>query len=87
MRIWVRSLASLSGLRIQRCPELWCGLQMWLGSQIAVAWHWAAAAALIQPLAWEPPYAAGVALKSKRINPFTKYLSSHSIIWLQTVGK
>jgi len=25
------------------------------------------AAAPIQPLAWEPPYAAGTALKSKRI--------------------
>ena len=32
----VQSLASLSGLRIWRC-ELWCRLQMWLGSCIAVA--------------------------------------------------
>ena len=29
-------------------------------------WHRQAAAAPIQPLAWEPPYAAGVALKSKK---------------------
>ena len=29
--------ASLSGLRILRCHELWCRLQMWLGSQAAVA--------------------------------------------------
>ena len=28
-------------------------------------WHWLAAAATIGPLAWEPPYAPGVALKSK----------------------
>ena len=30
-------LASLSGLRIQRCRELWCWLQMRLGSCVAVA--------------------------------------------------
>ena len=32
-----RSLASLSGLRIQRCRELWCRSQMQLGSSIVVA--------------------------------------------------
>ena len=37
MRFRVRSLASLSGLRIQRCRELWCRSQMWLGSGFAVA--------------------------------------------------
>ena len=36
-RLQVRSLASLSGLRIQRCRELWCRWQMHLGSCIAVA--------------------------------------------------
>ena len=35
-RMWVRYLASLSGLRIQRCSELWCRSQMWLRSSIAV---------------------------------------------------
>ena len=37
-----------------------CGLDMmllWL-------WHKPAAAALIRPVAWEPPYATGAALKS-----------------------
>ena len=34
-------------------------LQLWLGP---------AAVALIQPLAWEPPYAAGADLKSKNKN-------------------
>ena len=29
-------------------------------------WHRPAAVALIRPLAWEPPYAAGAALKSKK---------------------
>ena len=27
----------LSGLRIWRCPELWCTSQTWLGSAVAVA--------------------------------------------------
>ena len=37
MRTLVRSLASLSGLRIQHCYELWCRLKTWLGSSVAVA--------------------------------------------------
>ena len=36
MRARVRSLALLSGLRIQRC-ELWCGSQTWPRSAMAVA--------------------------------------------------
>ena len=57
MRTWVQSLASLSGLRIWHCRELWYRLQMWLRSGVAVA----LATALIRPLAWEPPYAVGAA--------------------------
>ena len=41
MRLWVRSLTLLSGLRIQRCYELWCKSQTWLGSSVAVAVEWA----------------------------------------------
>ena len=37
MRLWVWFLAFLSGLRIRCCHELWCRLQTWLGSGIAVA--------------------------------------------------
>ena len=37
MRMWVLPLASLSGLRIWCCYELWYRLQMQLGSDIAVA--------------------------------------------------
>ena len=37
MRMQVRSLASLSGLRIWRCHDLWCRLQTLLRSCIAVA--------------------------------------------------
>ena len=79
MRMWVRSLVSLSGLRLQHCCELWCGSQMWLGSCVAVSCgivcrHGSdlvllscrpAAVALIRPLVWEPPCATGVALKRR----------------------
>ena len=37
MRMRVRSLASLNGLRIQHCLELWCRLQMQFKCCIAVA--------------------------------------------------
>ena len=36
-RLQVQSLASLSGLRIRHCGELWCRLQTQLRSGIAVA--------------------------------------------------
>ena len=35
MRVW--SLASRSGLRIWRGREVWCRLQVWMGSGVAVA--------------------------------------------------
>ena len=37
MRLRVQSLASLSGLRIRYCRELWCSSQTWLRSGVAVA--------------------------------------------------
>ena len=37
MRTQVPSLASLSGLTIQSCCELWCRLQTLLGSGVGVA--------------------------------------------------
>ena len=37
MRLQVRSLASLSGLRIWCCRELWCRSQTWLRSHVAGA--------------------------------------------------
>ena len=37
MNLRVQSLASLSGLRIPSCCELWYSLQTWLGSDVAVA--------------------------------------------------
>ena len=43
------------------------GLAQWIKDP-ALLWLWCRweAAALIQPLAWELPYAAGLALKSKK---------------------
>ena len=69
MRLQVRSLASLSGLRIWRCHELWCRCS----SDPMLLWLWCrpAAEALIGPLAWELPYAAGTALKSRYIHTYT----------------
>ena len=42
------------------------GLAQWV-KDLVLLWLWyrLAAAALIHPLAWEPPYAAGAALKRK----------------------
>ena len=65
MRMQVQSLTLLSGLRIQYCHKLRrCSLDL------ALLWLWCrvSAAAPIQPLARELPYAAGAALKSKQTN-------------------
>ena len=47
-----------------------CGVGHRLGLDLALLWLWRrpAAVALIRPLAWEPPYATGVVLKSKNKN-------------------
>ena len=57
MRTQVRSVASLSGLRIRRCHELWCGPRGSSDLVLLWLWHRPVATALIQPLAWELPYA------------------------------
>ena len=62
MRLRVRSLASLSGLRTQ-C-ELWYRWKTKLN--LALLWLWPAAVAPIRPLAWEHPYTAGVTLKRQK---------------------
>ena len=64
MRLQVRSLASLNGLRIQGCHELWYSLQTRLGSAWLWLWRGPEAIALIRPLAWEPPFF--VALKRQK---------------------
>ena len=47
-------MSSGAGHKLSSAPAL-----LWL-------WHRSAAAALIQPLAWDPPYAIGAALKSQK---------------------
>ena len=66
MRTQVWSLASLSGLRIRRCCELCC-VGCRCGSDLVWLRLWCrlAAAAPIQSLVWELPYATGVALKNE----------------------
>ena len=50
MRMRVRTLASLSELRIQHCYELWCRSQTQLRSQVGLwLWHKPAAAAQLDP--------------------------------------
>ena len=61
MRTRVHSLALLSGLTIRHCHDLWCRSE--IGADPLLLWHRLAAPALIPPLAWEPPYAMGAALK------------------------
>ena len=80
MKLWVRSLALLSGLSIRRCHELWCRLQTQLNPMLLWLWHWLVATAPIGPLTWEPPYVAGVAQemakrqKKKREEKYCKYI-------------
>ena len=67
MRLWVWSLASLSGLRIWLCCDLWCRMQMWLGSHVAVALARLVATAPIRPLCHGCDPRKGQKKKKKRI--------------------
>ena len=80
MKLRVRSLALPSGSRIWHCRELWCRSETWLGSGVEGLWYRLAAATAVGFLAWEPPYAKGVALKSqkKKKNSFCGF-SFHSL--------
>ena len=74
MRMWAQSLASLSGLSESSGVGCRCGSD----PALLGLWCRLAAASLIQPLAWEIPYAVGAALKKKkkrkRKNPRTSEL-------------
>ena len=45
-----------------------CGVALRRSSDLALLWLWCrpAATALTRPLAWEPPYATGAALKRQK---------------------
>ena len=65
-----------------------CGVSHRHGSDLVWLWLWCrqAAVALIRCLAWEPPYAMGAALKSKK-NPttFEKYIADRALNFLTLV--
>lgn len=67
MRMQVRYLTSLSGLRSGDAVSC-TGVGRRCCSDPMLLWLWyrLAAAALIRPLAWKLPYAAGVALKKEK---------------------
>ena len=56
-----------------------CGVGRRCGLDLALLWLWCrpAAAALIRPLAWEPPYATGAALKRQKTKKIVRL-----IIWM-----
>ena len=60
-----------------------CGVGLRFDSDLALLWLWCrqAATAPIRPLAWEPPYATGAALKK------TKQNNSYLFIPLQKSGE
>ena len=66
MKLQVQSLALLSGLRVWHCRS--CGVGHRCGLDLALLWLWhkPAATALFRPLAWEPPFATGAALKGQK---------------------
>ena len=80
MRLRVRSLASLSGV------AMCCGVGRRGGSDPTFQWLWcrSVAVAPIQPLAWELPYAAGEALKSKKKKKKKKNPPSSPCVLLTT---
>ena len=57
-----------------------CGVGCRVGLDLALLWLWSRLEemALIQPLAWEPPYAFGVALKRQKRQEKKKDLHSDS---------
>ena len=65
----VRSLASVSGLRIEHCYKLWGRLQTPQGPVLLWLWCRPAAAVPIQPLSWELPYVMDVATNKNWENP------------------
>lgn len=66
MRLWVLSLASLSGLGIWRCVSCVTVCRRRLDPALLWLWHRLAAVALIWPLAWELSHATGLAKKQTK---------------------
>ena len=59
-----------------------CGVGRRRGSDPTLLWRWPVATALIRPLAWEPPYAAGAAQEiAKRQNKKTNKQTKRNGQW------
>ena len=83
MRFQVRSLALPSGIRVRRCHELWCRSQTRFGSGVACGsgeGQWLQL--WLDPLAWAPPYVAGVALKRQKKKTTAELIVYFQDIWL-----
>ena len=63
MRFRVRSLASLSGLRIRAAVSCGISRRCGLDPTLLCLWHRLEATDPIGPLVWEPPCASGAALE------------------------
>ena len=64
-----------------------CGVGHRWGSDLVLLWLWCKLAAVlsIRPLAWEPPCAAGMALKSKKKEKKKENLFQTN--WYQTISE
>ena len=60
-----------------------CGVGRRHGSDLALLWLWRRLAAIapIQPPAWEPPYAAGEAIKRKKKKKRKEKRKESSSLW------
>ena len=76
-RLRVPSLVSLSGLRIQRCHELWCRSQTRLRSGIAVATAWADSYSSNQTLSLGTSICHGCGPKKKKERNFRSKSSQY----------
>ena len=61
-----------------------CGVGRGHGLDLALLWLWCrlAAVALTRPLAWEPPYAVGAALKRQK----TKKKKNSTLVFYDSAG-
>ena len=66
-----------------------CGVGRRRGSDPALLWLWCrpAATTLIRPLAWDPPYAMGVALKRQKIKKIKLRISEKLANEINNSGK
>ena len=81
MQVWFT--ASISGLRIRHCRELWCSLRTPLGSWVAMAVARPAAVAPMWPPARETPHAIGVAKERKKAPVDLPYFNGFIVFGFQ----